>query len=302
MKTLNYHSRSKVIVTMVPPPAPPRRGASFAAPVAGSPPGRGEGVGSWAGYLPLLALCLAALWPVESEAARANTKKEPSDQSLTAFKLIAERNIFNANRRAGSAGGAPPPPRQERQAKIEAFSLLGTMLHGGGMFAVFEGTESQYNKVLKNGDLIAGHKIIEVCANSVKLESNEGMVELPTLMQMRRRDAEPWQVIVGSVASSSSSSSANSSPVARDARTDFGGRDRNGEAGRRDRGSDSGRRDRGSDSGRFDRSADQGRRDRGSFRSSTVEAEVKPAETPASNISADEVLKRMMEKRAQELK
>jgi hypothetical protein len=32
---------------MNPPPAPPRRGASFEAPVAGSPPGRGEGVGSW---------------------------------------------------------------------------------------------------------------------------------------------------------------------------------------------------------------------------------------------------------------
>ena len=31
---------------MNPPPAPPRRGASSPAPVAGSPPGRGEGVGS----------------------------------------------------------------------------------------------------------------------------------------------------------------------------------------------------------------------------------------------------------------
>jgi hypothetical protein len=32
--------------TLNPPPAPPRRGASFEAPVEGSPPGRGEGVGS----------------------------------------------------------------------------------------------------------------------------------------------------------------------------------------------------------------------------------------------------------------
>ena len=33
-------------LSMNPPPAPPRRGASASAPVAGSPPGRGEGVGS----------------------------------------------------------------------------------------------------------------------------------------------------------------------------------------------------------------------------------------------------------------
>ena len=36
------------IAPLNPPPAPPRKGASFEAPVAGSPPGRGEGVGSGA--------------------------------------------------------------------------------------------------------------------------------------------------------------------------------------------------------------------------------------------------------------
>jgi hypothetical protein len=64
--------------------------------------------------------------------------------------------------------------------------------YGKGDFAFFNGTSSDYKKVLKPGDTIAGYKLASIGANSVKLASGEKELELKISSQLRREDEGQW--------------------------------------------------------------------------------------------------------------
>src|SRR5213079_1577570 len=91
----------------------------------------------------------------------------PTRPEYSAFKVIAERNIFSPNRRARSSGvrGARPV------TKLESLTLVGTMSYEKGRFAFFEGTKSDYRKVLKPADVIAGFTVADIAPDAVKLAS-----------------------------------------------------------------------------------------------------------------------------------
>jgi len=228
----------------------------------------------------LFACFMAGLWHPLSCAAAETTNSLPNARSLDAFKIISERNIFNANRRLLSA---TPTTRTERPPRIESFTLKGTFLHDG-LYAIFEGTEFRGEKILKPGDVIVGHKIIEVMLNGVKLEGKEGNIELPRGMQMRKREDEPWQVVADTTSTASSGSSLTSSS----------------DSGRRDRGSETGRRDRGAESNRRDRGFDRRGAGADSERSARPGTEARPAEESTGGSSPNDILQRMMQRRAQE--
>lgn len=239
-------------------------------------------------------------------------------QDFQAFKIIAERNIFNPNRRPGLSQRPP------RVVRTEAFSLVGTLLdEETGTFAFFDGTGSQYKKVLEPGEEIAGYKVCDVAADSVKLEADDLKIELPMGMQMRRQEEEKWQLVLGTAVSAPSSSPAAASLSSTSASNpSFGNRDRGSDFGRRDRGADPGRRSRGSDFGRRDRTADSGPRERISTSAGSIdagfevradvvadvgteagaapEAEVKPDGGSGSGGAADDILKKLMQRREQE--
>ncbi len=152
--------------------------------------------------------------------------------TLDAFKIIMQRNIFNANRvrviNRPAVTNAPPP-------MVQAFSLHGTLLSKAGHYAFFEGSESAYQAVLEEGQTIAGHTIAKILEDSVKLKAtNEIEVELPMLMQMERQGDGPWQVKVGTAASSGGSRDRGES-------SSRGGGGRDASASRRDRGGSSSR-------------------------------------------------------------
>ena len=127
----------------------------------------------------------------------------------SAFKIITERNIFNANRSGGQVRLA-----SRRPAQIETFTLVGTLAYEKGTFAFFEGSSSEFTKAMKPDSVIAGHKLVDIYANSVKLEADGKNIELPVGSQMRREDAGLWQVAVAEARGSgaSSNSSSRSSP------------------------------------------------------------------------------------------
>jgi hypothetical protein len=79
-----------------------------------------------------------------------------------AFKIINTLNIFDPNRRPSGAPVEHEPPS-------EYFGLVGTMTYEKGTFAFFSGSGSKYEKVLKVSDSIAGYKVADIDANSVKL-------------------------------------------------------------------------------------------------------------------------------------
>jgi len=103
---------------------------------------------------------------LSSSAAPATNSMSRYDYS--AFKLINERNIFNTRR---SPRYVPSDRRETRRTRSESFALVGTMRYEKGLFAFFDGTRSDYRKVLKQDETIAGFKITGIEPSHVTLAS-----------------------------------------------------------------------------------------------------------------------------------
>lgn len=199
------------------------------------------------------------------------------------FRIISERNIFNANR----SGGSPPRASSfsSRPRRTEFFSLVGTMAYEKGAFAFFEGSSSELTRVLKPDGLIAGHKLVEVYADSVKMDVDGKELELPIGSQLRREDEGAWHVAeVGGSAGGGYAASGGGNGNNGDSSSRFGGRsERYG-----GRGSDS-RSRRGSDNG----SSVSGNSPAAGSSSSA------PAAAPTEE-EKNETLRKLMERRAKE--
>jgi hypothetical protein len=104
---------------------------------------------------------------------------------FSAFRIISDRNIFDPNRRPRVASGPVP-------TIVDSFSLAGTMDYARGKFAVFDGTSSDYHKVLEPGGRIAGYTVSEIGRDTVKLVSGTNTLELRVGTQMRRDDNGRW--------------------------------------------------------------------------------------------------------------
>jgi hypothetical protein len=133
-------------------------------------------------------LVLAACW-----AASAQQTNAPSRPDYSYFRIIADRNIFNPDRY----------PRQSRSSRrggregplVDAFSLVGTMSYPKGTFAFFDGTSSDYRKVLKLDDAIAGYKVTGITPNAVTLKAADKQIEMKVGSQMRHEDQGGWQLV-----------------------------------------------------------------------------------------------------------
>jgi len=133
-----------------------------------------------------------AFWGVGfnlSSAAPATNSSSRYDYS--AFKLINERNIFNTRR---SPRYVPSDRRETRRTRSESFALVGTMRYEKGLFAFFDGTRSDYRKVLKQDDTIAGFKITAIEPSHVVLASATNEVDLRVGKQLRREDEGEWKM------------------------------------------------------------------------------------------------------------
>lgn len=147
--------------------------------------------------------------PAGSAGAVAGNEPAAAAQSYEAFKLIADRNIFDPTRgprRASSENRAA----SERPAKTETFSLVGVGLDGDRAVAFFLGPDSQY-KALKPADTIAGFKIVEITLNAVRLEHEGKTIELGVLKQMKRTNDAAWELSEQPVQASAGDSTAKTS-------------------------------------------------------------------------------------------
>jgi hypothetical protein len=134
----------------------------------------------------------------------------PARPDYSAFKIIADRNIFDPNRSPRRRGGGPPT----KPKVTEYFSLVGTLSYEKGTFAFFDGTSSEYRKALKPADAIAGYKVTNIAADVVQLASGTNQLELHVGMQMRREDEGEWLLAGQSqVYASASTASSAASPA-----------------------------------------------------------------------------------------
>jgi hypothetical protein len=155
----------------------------------------------------LFAVMAAALLPLTAGAAGTNVSSAAN--SVPSYRFIAQRNIFNPNRYAGSGEGRLLNP--QRVATAPGFALVGTMLYERGAFAFFDGTDSQYKKVLQAPGVIADYRVAEVTSGYVKLQGatslSTNQIVLPIGMQLKKLGEGDWQLVAGAEFASGSSGS-----------------------------------------------------------------------------------------------
>jgi len=150
--------------------------------------------------VPVVAETTNAPTSTNSAAVAGSAPQQPAEKSAlpalgshdfdqSAFRIVVERNIFDANR---SGGQVRLPSR--RPSRVESFTLVGTMAYDKGAFAFFNGSSSEYSQVIKAGGVIAGHKVADVLSTGVKLEADGKILELPIGSAMRREDEGTWHL------------------------------------------------------------------------------------------------------------
>ena len=112
----------------------------------------------------------------------------PAIADYSSFRIIADQNIFDPNRYPHA--GRSRPRSVSRSAP--GFSLVGTMSYQQGMIAFFDGTDSDYRKVLTLNGTIAGYRVEAITLNGVRLTSTNKPVELAVGGQLRQEGGQ-WQ-------------------------------------------------------------------------------------------------------------
>jgi hypothetical protein len=150
-------------------------------------------------------------------ATAAATNDVPEATGFAAFKIIAERNIFDPNRQ--QPGVKRSDEETPKPVRIDFITLVGSMSYEKGDFAFFDGTQSEYRKSVKLGDSIAGYKLAHVGHDKVTLENDGKNLEMPVGGQLKRLDEGEWK-LSDQAESYTSAASASSSTSGRGERKD----------------------------------------------------------------------------------
>lgn len=141
--------------------------------------------------LPLLALLLAVSAAPPARSQR-SAGREGTGDPFSAFRAIAERNIFNPNRAPRTSPGrtaeTPAGPADE------VIALVGTLDYAKGVFALFEGTDPSQRKALQAGGRIAEWTITGIRQTEITLEQEGRVTRLPVGGHLRRAPGGPWSV------------------------------------------------------------------------------------------------------------
>ena len=155
-------------------------------------------VGGWRLEVSSFRLCcgvlLASLASCFSAAAQSNGVPGPTAYSSFS-RFITERNIFDPNRYSHDFRRSYRPTRLTRSAPT--FTLAGTMSYEKGMFAFFDGNNSDLRKVLYQSDSnsIAGYTVAEITLNGVKLQSSDKKQTVEMKVgDLMRQDGGGWQM------------------------------------------------------------------------------------------------------------
>ena len=129
-------------------------------------------------------------------AAQSNRVPGPTDYGRFS-SFITERNIFNPNRFAIYSPNPHTPVSHAPPRNAPAFTLVGTMSYEKGMFAFFDGNQSNLRKVLYQSESnhIAGFTVAEITLAGVKLQAadKKQIVEMK-IGQTMQQEGSSWQL------------------------------------------------------------------------------------------------------------
>lgn len=141
----------------------------------------------------IAALLLAALANAaeQTNAPATPPPSAPAKLDYNAFRTISDRNIFNPNRYARSSGKTTRTDSRPA-SRVESLSLVGLMAYEKGVFAFFDGTKSDYKKVLPGPGEISEFKVTSVTPDLVHLSAGTNDFVLRVGTQVRRDDEGDW--------------------------------------------------------------------------------------------------------------
>jgi hypothetical protein len=169
----------------------------------------------------LLLLSLMALTGVSVAVAQTNTTaaRAPRTEASTSlsyesFRLVNDRNIFDGNRSGQRVRSSRTTSRQ-RPAQVESFNLVGTLVADGKSTAFFDGTDSSYRKALKAGSRISAFQVVDIQPAGVRLAEGTNMIDLKVGAGFAREDRGPWKTTGVGTKYVSSTSGRNSNAATR---------------------------------------------------------------------------------------
>lgn len=123
---------------------------------------------------------------------RERTPNRSRQVDYSAFRVIAERNIFNAARSGGRV--AAPSREARRPARVDTLAVVGLMSYETRAYAFFDGSSSDFRKAVPLGGTVAGFKVVDIRPDRVQLEAGTNQFELKVGARLRREEQGPWQV------------------------------------------------------------------------------------------------------------
>lgn len=135
----------------------------------------------------------------ESAAATDRSTNAPATfdpTELTAFKLIADRNIFDPKRTRRSAGEGPRPPSRPDPV-VETLGVVGILEGARGTVAFFDGSGPEFRRSIRPEGTIAGLRVAEIVGDRVRLADGDRQFEVPVGSHLRREDGGEWEVRSG---------------------------------------------------------------------------------------------------------
>jgi hypothetical protein len=149
--------------------------------------------------------------------AAAQSNSVPGPTAYPAFSgFITARNIFDPNRLPRNSRNTQTNIRQTRtQRSAPTFTLVGTMSYEKGMFAFFDGNNSELRKVLYQSDTngIAGYTVTEITLTGVKLQTADKKETVQMKIgELMRQEGNSWQPAGKGELPAGASVAENSSP------------------------------------------------------------------------------------------
>lgn len=143
---------------------------------------------------PFKSLLVIALVLATGGLAAAQSNNVPGSTAYADFsRFITQRNIFDPNRYPRSSGSRPVTYRPRATRSTPTFSLVGTMSYQKGMFAFFDGNNSDLRQALTVSGGIAGYTVSEITATGVKLESADKKQTVTLKIgDLMRQDGKDW--------------------------------------------------------------------------------------------------------------
>src|SRR5262245_18091774 len=127
-------------------------------------------------FVPALVLAAQLAGPFSTTLSAAAATNTPNPLDGSAFKILSdrERNIFTTRR----SDRYVPSASRTRGSRSENLALVGALTYDKGPHAFFDGSRSEYRKVLKAEDTIAEFKIMAVESSQVKLAAATNDVDV----------------------------------------------------------------------------------------------------------------------------